>query len=84
MSLQAPPNINSLCTLPIASPINIPNTLPIDHTPIDTILWAILTREIPPTPILREDHHSHPPIKLTGNTKLEGLIFLAKTTIMVT
>ena len=84
MFLQPPPNIHSYCTLLIAPPINILNALPIDHTPINTILLSILTREMPPTPILRDDHHSHPPVKPTASTKLEGLIFQAKTTIIVT
>ena len=55
-----------------------------DHTPINTIPWAILTREMPTTPILCDDHYFHPPIKLTASTKLEDLIFQAKTTIIVT
>ena len=74
--------------LPIAphplSPINILNALPIDHTPIDTTLWAILTRQMPPTPIPHDDYPSHPPIKPTTSTKLEDLTFRAKTTIIVT
>ena len=84
MSLLPTPNIHSNRTLPNAPPINIPNTLPIDHTRIDLILWAILTRAMPPTPIPRNNHHSHPPIKPTTSTKLEGLIFKAKTTTIVT
>ena len=43
MFLQPPPNIHSYCTLLIAPPINILNALPIDHTPINTILLSILT-----------------------------------------
>ena len=82
MSFPPPPNSHGPRTFPIAPPINIPYALPIDHTPIDTILWAILIRA--PTPILRDGHHSHPPIKPTTSTKLEGLIFQAKTTITVT
>ena len=39
MSLRPPPNIQGPLTLPIAPPINIPNTPPIYHTPIDTILY---------------------------------------------
>ena len=83
MSLPPPPNIHGHRTLPIAPPINIPNALPIDHTLIDTILWAILTRQMPPKPIPCDDHHSHLSIKPTTSTKLEGLIFQAKTTIIV-
>ena len=82
--LPPPPNIYGPDTLPIAPPINIPNALPIDHTPIDTILWTIFTREMPPTPILCDDHRPHPPIKLTASAKLEGLILQAKTTLIVT
>ena len=73
----APPNIYSHHTLSIAPQINIPKALSIDHIPIDTILWAILARAMPPTPILHDDHHSHSPIKPTS-TKLEGLIFQPK------
>ena len=69
-------------TLPIAPPSNISNALPTDNTPINTILWAILTRVMPPTPILPDDDHSHPPIKPTTSTKL-GLIFQTKTAIIV-
>ena len=84
MSPLPPPNTHDHRTLPIAPPINTPNTLPTDHRPIDTILWAILTREMPPTPILHNKHHSHPPLKPTASTKLEDLIFQVKTTIIVT
>ena len=66
------------------SPISILQALPTDHTPIDMILWAILTRQMPPTPIPHDDHHSHPLIKPTTSTKLEDLTFQAKTTIIVT
>ena len=84
MSPLPPPNTQDHRTLPVAPPINTPNTLPTDHRLIDTILWAILTREMPPTPILHDKHHSHPPLKPTTSTKLEDLIFQAKTTIIVT
>ena len=77
--LPPPPNIHGPHTLPIASPINIPNALAMDHISIDTILWTILTRQMSPTPILRDDHRAHPPIKLTASARLEGLIFLVKT-----
>ena len=63
--------------------INILNALPKDHTPIDTILWAIVTRQMPPTPIPHDDHHSHLPINTTTSTKLKNLTFQAKTTIIV-
>ena len=48
--------------------INILNTLPIYHTLINTILWAILTREMSPVPIPHNDHHFHPPVKPTTST----------------
>ena len=38
MSLLAPPNIHGRRTLPVAPPINITNTLPIDPTPLN---WRI-------------------------------------------
>ena len=38
MSLLAPPNIHGRRTLPIASPINILHAVPIDHTPIETLM----------------------------------------------
>ena len=79
-----PPNTQDHRTLPITPPISTPNALPTDHKPIDTILWAILTHEAPPTPILCNDHRSHPPIKPTTSTNLEDLIFQAKATIIVT
>ena len=48
--------------------VNILNALPIDHTLIDTILWAILIREMSPIPIPHDDHHFHPLIKPTTST----------------
>ena len=56
---------------------HLPECDRIDHTPIDTTLWTILTRKMPPTPIF-------PPIKLIASAKLEGLILQAKTTLIVT
>ena len=86
LPLPAPTTHNHR-TLPTAPPVtnHYPsNALPTDHRRLDTILWNILTRKMPPTPILRDDHHSHPPIKPTTSTRLEDLILQAKTTIAVT
>ena len=84
MSLLAPPKIHNRRTLPIAPPINILNTLPIDPMSINAILWDMLTREMPPITIPQDNHHFHPPIKPTTSTKLQDLTFQAKTTIKVT
>ena len=69
-------------TLPISPLTNIPNALPIDHTPIDIILWVNVTCEMPPTPIPLEDHRFRLLIIPTTITKLEGQIFQAKTIIV--
>ena len=82
MSLPAPPNIHGRHALPIAPTINILRALPIDHTSINAILWDILTHKMPPLPVPHDDHHSHPLIKPTTSTKLEGLTFQVNTTII--
>ena len=71
MSILAPPNIHSRQILPIAPQtlqINILNNLPIDHTLIDTILWAIFTHEVRPIPISHVNNHFHMLIKPTTST----------------
>ena len=69
---------------PISPSNQYPQCLPIDHMPIEATPWAILTCKMPPTLIPRDDHHSSLLIQPTTSTKLKGLTFQAKTTVIVT
>ena len=76
----SPHNIHC-CNTP---PVNILDVLPVDQTPIDMILWDILTHKMPYIPIPHEHNRFHQPIEPATSTKRKGLTSQANKTIIVT
>ena len=76
----SPHNIHC-CNTP---PVNILDVLPVDQTPIDMILWDILTHKMPYIPIPHGHHRFHQPIEPATSTNRKGLTSQANKTIIVT